>query len=93
VTNAWLFVKGNYSVRLLRTGRKLLVLGPGTQRREHAPDSDDAADSLHRQIEADLRREGWVFEGYGIERRHGPDRRRIPRWTERRHQQRTGLVE
>jgi hypothetical protein len=84
VANAWLFIKGSYSVRLIRTGRKLLVLGPGTQRRAHAPDSDDAADSLHRQIEADLRREGWVFEGYGIERRCSPDRRRFPRWTERR---------
>ena len=84
MANAWLFVKGSYSVRLLRTGRTLLVLGPGTQRREHAPDSDDAADSLQRQIEADLRREGWVFEGYGIERRRSPDRRRFPRWTERR---------
>jgi hypothetical protein len=84
VANAWLFVKGSYSVRLIRTGRKLLVLGPGTQRREHSPDSDDGADWLHRQIEADLRREGWVFEGYGIERRRGPDRRRFPRGIERR---------
>ena len=84
MANAWLFVKGNHSVRLLRAGRKLLVLGPGTQRREHAPESDDDADSLHRQIEADLRREGWVFEGHGAERRQTPDRRRIPRWSERR---------
>lgn len=84
MANAWRFVKGSYSVRLIRTGRKLLVLGPGTQRREHAPDSDDAADSLHRQIESDLRREGRVFEGHGIERRRSPDRRRFPRWTERR---------
>ena len=74
MANAWLFVKGSYSVRLIRTGRKLLVLGPGTQRREHAPDSDDAADSLHGQIESDLRREGWGLEGHGIERRRIPDR-------------------
>jgi hypothetical protein len=81
---AWLFVKGNQSVRLLRTERNLLVLGPGTQRAEHVLENDDAADLLHRQIEANLRRDGWAFEGYGIERRRGPDRRRIPRWPERR---------
>jgi hypothetical protein len=85
VANAWLFVNGPYSVRLLRIGPKLLVVGPGAHRTEHAPGSDDAADALQRRIEADLRREGWVFEGYGIERRRNPDRRRFPRWTERRH--------
>jgi hypothetical protein len=84
VANAWLFTKGNQSVRLVRSERILLVLGPGTQRKEHAANNDAAADSLHRQIEADLRREGWAFEGYGIERRRDPDRRRFPRWTERR---------
>ena len=84
MANAWLFVKGNHSVRLLRAGRKLLVLGPGTQRREHAAASDDAADSLHRQIEADLRREGWVFEGDRAERRHNQDRRLTSRSSERR---------
>jgi hypothetical protein len=26
-----------------------------------------------------------VFEGYGVERRQRPDRRRSPRWSERRH--------
>lgn len=84
MANAWLFVKGTHSVRLLRTGRKLLVLGPGMHRREHAPETDELADSLQRQIEADLRREGWVFEGREGERRHTPDRRLIPRSSERR---------
>jgi hypothetical protein len=82
VANAWLFVRGNHSVRLVRTARSLLVLGPGPQRREHAGSHD--VDLLQQQIEADLRREGWVFEGYAAERRRGVDRRRIPRWSERR---------
>jgi hypothetical protein len=88
VANAWLFTKGNHSVRVIRSERGLLVLGPGTQRTEHAAQNDDAADSLQRRIEADLRREGWAFEGYGVERRHGPDGRRMPSRTERRHQAR-----
>jgi hypothetical protein len=86
VDNAWLFVRGNDSVRLVRTERNLLVLGPGTQRMEHVTETDEAANRLQRQIEAELRRQGWVFEGYGVERRQRPDRRRIPRWSERRHQ-------
>ena len=36
MVNAWLFVKGNHSVRLVRSERNLVVLGPGAQRIEHA---------------------------------------------------------
>jgi hypothetical protein len=71
-------------VRLVRTERSLLVLGPGTERTELAFEDDDVVDSLQRQIEANLRRQGWVFEGYAVERRCGKDRRQVSGWSERR---------
>ena len=84
-SGGWLYVRGNASVLIIKSDCGLLVRGPGVQREVYVADDEQAALLLHQKLETELRQRGWIFEGYGLERRHGQDRRRIPRWTERRY--------
>ena len=80
----WLYVRGNSSVLIIRSQAALLVYGPGIQRDVYTAHDDETAHLLQQRLEADLRARGWILEGYGVERRGRRDRRRVPRWTERR---------
>jgi hypothetical protein len=86
----WLYVRGRYSVYIVPTHDPptLLVLGPSTSRVEHRPADMRKLIELQSDIEADLRSRGWTFEGAEVDRRHGDDRRRWPRWSERRYDHR-----
>lgn len=83
---AWLFVKAHASVRLVRVSHPpaLVVLGPGQHRERHRASDDHQLNALHAAVEARLRREGWAYEGVGVERRTGADRRGTRGWPERR---------
>ena len=88
IETLWLFVRGEESVRMMRTttpeGRvRLLVYGPGNTHAVH----DFADDVACIQGESALERQ-LVHDGYSLEqftdRRSGTDRRRVPRGLDRR---------
>jgi hypothetical protein len=86
--DAWLFLKGAESVRVVRAHQpaRLLVLGPGHHRERYGATEEHDLNALQARIEARLRRDGWSYEGAGVERRTSSDRRTARRWLERRLQ-------
>ena len=82
MADSWLFVKGDASVRILRTGSMTFdVLGPGTSRKRHAFSVDDQLVSFLRQSGQQLTAFGYRPRGYGFERRSA---HRIPPGSDRR---------
>ena len=70
MADSWLFVKGDTSVRILRTGPMTFdVLGPGTSRKRHAFSMDDQLVSFLQQTGQDLTAFGYRPRGYGFDRR------------------------
>jgi len=81
---AWLFVRGDESIRIVRVGKKpeLLVSGPGSTEHSHSFDTEASLDEFCRWYEAHLVREGWKLH-FSMDRRSsaasspsGRDRRR-----------------
>jgi hypothetical protein len=73
---AWLFLRGNDSIRIARDPSALVlrVEGPGYEREVHAFKHEAELDEFQRSYEARLLTEGWVL-GASQERRSGRDRR------------------
>jgi hypothetical protein len=86
VQDAWLFIKGAASIRVVRAEQplELLVLGPGYRRERYGALDGNQLSALQARIEARLRRDGWTYEGAGVERRQRGDRRAARRLPERR---------
>ena len=82
---AWLFVRGEDSVRIVRdpVAFVLRIEGPGYEREVHAFKSEGEIGEFQRNYEARLLAEGWVL-GASQERRSGRDRRSDPRGSDRR---------
>jgi hypothetical protein len=87
VTEAWLFVRGEESVRMTRLplGATLLVCGPGHAEHSHHFDSEASLEEFRRWYEQRLFSEGWAVQGTverrsrdarppELERRRGPRR-------------------
>jgi hypothetical protein len=83
-TTAWLYVRGDQSVRIVMDGGSLAVHGPGDLFRRHAYDDRAAAMFEHDNLEQQLVRDGWSLERMTTERRSGTDRRKVPRTDRRR---------
>ena len=82
MVDSWLFVKGEASVRILRTGSMTFdVLGPGTSRKHHAFSVDDQLVSFLQQAGQQLTAFGYRSRGYGFERRSA---KRMPSASDRR---------
>jgi hypothetical protein len=83
-TRAWLYVRGERSVRIVVEYGSLAVYGPGASFRRHEYTDAAAAMLEHSTLEQQLVRDGWSFEQLTTERRSGserpgivaPDRRR-----------------
>ena len=82
---AWLFVRGEESVRIVRDPREFIlrIEGPGYEREVHAFKSETEIGEFQRNYEARLVAEGWML-GASQERRSGRDRRSNPRGGDRR---------
>jgi hypothetical protein len=82
---AWLFVRGEESVRIVRDPGAfvLRVEGPGYEREVHAFKDEAEVGEFQRTYEARLLAEGWML-GASHERRSGRDRRGTSRGQDRR---------
>jgi hypothetical protein len=82
---AWLFVRGEESVRIVRDPGAfvLRVEGPGYEREVHAFKDEAEVGEFQRHYEARLLAEGWML-GASQERRSGRDRRGNSRGPDRR---------
>ena len=82
---AWLFVRGEESVRIVRDPKAfvLRVEGPGYEREVHAFKDEAEVGEFQRNYEARLLAEGWML-GASQERRSGRDRRADARGPDRR---------
>jgi hypothetical protein len=83
-TTAWLYVRGDQSVRIVMDGGSLAVHGPGDLFRRDAYDDAAVAMLEHSSLEQQLVRDGWSLERMTTERRSGGDRRRSARTDRRR---------
>jgi hypothetical protein len=83
-TRAWLYVRGDQSVRIVMDAGSLAVYGPGELFRSHRYHDDAAATLEHSVIEQQLVRDGWSLERMTTERRSGADRRKSERRSDRR---------
>jgi hypothetical protein len=83
-TTAWLYVRGDQSVRIVMDGGSLTVYGPGDLFSLHAYDDRAAAMLEHGNVEQQLVRDGWSLERMTTERRSGSDRRKVARADRRR---------
>jgi hypothetical protein len=83
-TRAWLYVRGDQSVRIVMDGGSLAVYGPGDLFRRHDYHDDAAAVLEHSVHEQQLVRDGWWLERMTTERRSGSDRRKTARTDRRR---------
>jgi len=82
-TRAWLYVRGDRSVRIVMERGSIAVYGPGTSFRRHDYEDAAAATLEHSTLEQELVRDGWSLEQMTTERRSGRERRGIVA-TERR---------
>jgi hypothetical protein len=83
---AWLYIKGEESIRLIRdtTGLMLMVCGPGSTQHVHTFDSGATLNEFLGWYEARLDTAGWVLQRFEDRRRErvrsavppGADRRR-----------------
>ena len=87
---AWLFIRGEQSVRLVRPaeGRLLVVEGPGAERQRREFEDEASLLEFQRDLEERLASEGWELRATH-ERRSGRDRRAEPRGADRRRGPRT----
>ena len=83
-TRAWLYVRGDQSLRIVTMGGSCTVYGPGDLFRQHAYDDVAAAMLEQSRLEQELVRDGWSLERMTTERRSGADRRRSARSDRRR---------
>jgi hypothetical protein len=88
IETVWLFVRGEESVRMMRTttpeGRvRLLVYGPGNTNAVHEFPDDMACAEGEAAFESELVADGYSLERF-TDRRSGTDRRRAPRGPDRR---------
>ena len=74
-TRAWLYVRGERSVRIVVDKGSIAVFGPGDDFRRHEFADTMTAMLEHASIEQELVREGWSLEQMTTERRSGRDRR------------------
>jgi len=82
---AWLFVRGEQSVRIVRnrTQLELSIDGPGADRQRREFADEDALLQFQRSFEQRLTADGWELQSMH-ERRSGLDRRAVPRGPDRR---------
>jgi hypothetical protein len=82
---AWLFLRGNESVRIVRDPGVfvLRVEGPGYEREVHAFKTEAELAEFQQSYETRLRTDGWVL-GASQERRSGRERRTNSRGLDRR---------
>jgi hypothetical protein len=73
---AWLFLRGEQSIRLVReaSGFVLRIEGPGYERQVHAFKDEAEVSEFQQEYENGLLSDGWVL-GASQERRAGGDRR------------------
>ena len=90
-TRAWLYVRGDQSVRIFMDGGSLAVYGPGELFRSHCCEDDAAATLEHSIIEQQLVRDGWSLERMTTERRSGDEQRKNARPDRRRPLRLIGL--
>jgi hypothetical protein len=83
-TRAWLYVRGDQSVRIVMDGGSLAVYGPGELFRRQHYDDDAAATLEHSTLEQQLVGDGWSLERMTTERRTSTDRRTTTRADRRR---------
>jgi hypothetical protein len=74
-TRAWLYVRGERSVRVVVEGGTLAVYGPGAAFRRHEFTDAAAAMLEHSTLEQELVGDGWSLEQMTTERRSGRERR------------------
>lgn len=82
---AWLFLRGEESIRIVRdpSAFVLKVEGPGYEREVHSFKNEAEVAEFQRKYEARLTGQGWVL-GASQERRSGRDRRAAHRGSDRR---------
>jgi hypothetical protein len=83
-TTAWLYVRGDQTVRIVMDRGSLAVYGPGDLFRHHSHDDDAVAMLEQSVLEQQLVRDGWSLERMTTERRSGADRRKQVRAHDRR---------
>ena len=83
-TRAWLYVRGDQSVRIVMDGGSLAVYGPGELFRHQRYNDDAAATLEHSALEQQLVGDGWSLERMTTERRTNSDRRKSVRADRRR---------
>jgi len=81
---AWLYVRGNESIRIVVEDGSIDIAGPGAQRRRHECADDCDALLEHSALEQQLVRDGWSLERMITERRSGRERRSNTRGQDRR---------
>ena len=74
-TRAWLYVRGDQSVRIVVDKGSIAVFGPGAAFRRHELADTMTAMLEHATIEQELVRDGWSLEQMTTERRSGHERR------------------
>lgn len=81
---AWLYVRGDESVRIVLEGTSLLVYGPGP--RFSSSRFADATEAMlrHASVQRELLADGWTRDTTTHDRRRGLERRREDRGTDRR---------
>ena len=83
---SWLFAKGPFSVRIMRTGGlSVAVCGPGPIRRFLSFVSDTDLVAFIRNTEDALAAAGFRFRGYATDRREAAERRSVARGNDRRN--------
>ena len=82
---AWLFLRGEESIRLVQEAHApiLRIEGPGYERQVHAFKDDAELSEFRQDYEGRLLMDGWVL-GASQERRSGSDRRGESRGPDRR---------
>jgi hypothetical protein len=72
-TKAWLFVRGDQSVRIVMDGTSIGVYGPG-DRFSHSRFGEAMDATLHQAaVEQTLVHDGWTLEHFATERRSHTD--------------------
>jgi hypothetical protein len=85
---SWLFIRGSESIWIERPhGRTMIVAGPGAQHDEREFEDEGSLQAFQVAIATRLTEAGWFLWGFDRERRHAPDRRRMPRDSKDRRQQ------
>ena len=81
---AWLYVRGNESVRIVLEGTSLLIYGPGP--RFSSSRFADGTDAMlrHAAVQRELLADGWTRDTGTHDRRTGVDRRKGYRGPDRR---------